>query len=53
MGEKCSKCGNSIHDNTRDCPGCGHRVYEERLENQLAIAESALMGQQELSDRRV
>jgi hypothetical protein len=44
MERKCSKCGQPITDSTIDCPSCGHRVREERLERELSIAREALSG---------
>ncbi len=51
MNEKCTHCGHVINDDTIDCPGCGHRVHEERLASRLATAESALEGWRNQCDR--
>lgn len=47
VNEKCSNCGADISDKTRDCPNCGHRVYEERLVQRLMMFESAFAGWQQ------
>jgi len=51
MGSICSQCGHDINDDTRDCPGCGHRVHEERLSSRLAIADEAIEGWRSSGDR--
>ena len=44
MGEHCPKCGGNINDLTVDCPGCGFRVKEDRLERKVAMLEGAISG---------
>jgi len=51
VGETCSKCGHDINDTTCDCPGCGHRVREERLVARISILESAIEGWRNETDR--
>ena len=44
MGEHCQKCGGNICGLTVDCPGCGFRVKEDRLERKVAMLEDAILG---------